>query len=71
MTDARQLTDREFNELLQAELKRVNDLNRELERQIMMLQRQAEKMAEKIKSLGGTMEDPPPVSNRRRRPYYA
>lgn len=64
------MTDREFNDKLQAELKRVNDLNRDLERQIIALQLHAEKMMEKIKAAGLSMEDePPPV--RRRRPYYA
>lgn len=65
------MTDREFNEQLQSELKRVNDQLRDAERQIFALQAQAEKMMEKLRLAGISMEDAPPPMPRRRKPYYA
>lgn len=58
------MSDQEFIDALQAEVKRLTDLNRQQIQDILMLHRQLEELSKNAKP----KEEKPPA---RRRPYYA
>lgn len=63
------MSDQEFLDLLQAEVKRLTDLNRCFQQEILMLQRQCEELAKKNDDLRGFRPEPPPPSRRRGNVY--
>lgn len=64
------MSDQEFLDLLQAEVKRLTDLNRCHQQEILMLQRQLEDFAKENEKLRGYRPEPPPPASRRRGNVY-